>query len=114
MATKGALKLPEEPTKKKGKGGKAQLPKLPKGEVYTRIEMKELKQLVGPKPTYPLVLDFGSTEFQLETADFLLNASNVFKECGDPLFFILFLYLLLVICLGGGAAPAHTTSSWSL
>ncbi|ELR18987.1 Armadillo/betacatenin-like repeat domain containing protein [Acanthamoeba castellanii str. Neff] len=42
--------------------------------------MKELKQLVGPKPTYPLVLDFGSTEFQLETADFLLNASNVFKE----------------------------------
>ncbi len=103
MATKGALKLPEEPTKKKGKGGKVQLPKLPKGEVYTRIEMKELKQLVGPKPTYPLVLDFGSTEFQLETADFLLNAPNVFKECvaPHPLFFYSLLFVYYFWGFGG-------------
>ncbi len=83
MSLKSTLKLPEEPTKKKNKA-KTQLPKLPKGEVYTRIEMKELKLLLGPKPSFPMVLDFSSPEFQLETADFLLNAPNVFKEYSLP------------------------------
>lgn len=94
---KAGLKLPEEPTRgKKGKGGSGKLPKLPKGEVYTRLESRDLKVLLGPKPAYPLLLDFSSPDFQLETADFLLNAPNVFKEYATQLCpYIYFVFYIL-------------------
>ncbi|KAL6057077.1 Protein kinase domain-containing protein [Balamuthia mandrillaris] len=76
------LKLPGEPGsigKKKSKASGKSSTKLV-GTKYTSLEMKEIKLLLGSKPSYPIYLDFSSSQFQLENNDFLLSCPNVIKE----------------------------------
>lgn len=70
-------KLPGAPSTKKRKA-KTQLP--PSRDPYTRLDSKQFKQLLGNKPSYPVYLDFNSSDYALNSLDFLLGCQDIIKE----------------------------------